>query len=84
MRTKLLENTRLKQLELTPDSEMIEEDQELRALKFYTTDGSHKNLADYWKGASGIVFMQDKRHSIERHSISLIPGEATSVMTAYT
>jgi hypothetical protein len=59
-----------KELELTLDSEMFGEHQELRALKFYTTDGSHQmfsiyayililhqDLADRRKGASGIVFM---------------------------
>jgi hypothetical protein len=45
---------------------------------------SHQDLADCVKGAGGIVFMQDKTQSIERHSIHVIPSESTSEMTAYT
>jgi hypothetical protein len=73
------------QLKLTPDLKMYEEDQELRALKFYTTDGSHKILltyadiltshqdqADCGKRIDGILFMEDKTQSIERHSIRVV------------
>jgi hypothetical protein len=36
-----------KSLELAPDKELFGQDQELRALKFYTTDGSHKLFPTY-------------------------------------
>ena len=86
-----------KNLELAPDEELFGPEQELRALKFYTTDGSHKlfptygdlltshnDLADRGKGAGGIVFMQDKLKSIERISLRIIPATSTRGMTAYS
>jgi hypothetical protein len=70
---------------------MYVEDQELRALKFCTTDGSHKifltyadiltsheDQADCGKRIDGILFLQDKTQFIKRHSIRVIPGEVTS------
>jgi hypothetical protein len=45
---------------------------------------SHQDLADRGKGADGIVFMQNKTQSIERHSISVIPGKTTSRMIVET
>ena len=84
-----------KNLELAPDEELFGPDQELRALKFYTTDRSHKlfptygdlltslnDLADRGKGAGGIVFMQDKLKSIECISLRIIPATSTRGMTA--
>jgi hypothetical protein len=57
-----------KSLKLAPDEELFGPDQELRALKFYTTNGSHKlfptygdlltshnDLADRGKGAGGCI-----------------------------
>jgi hypothetical protein len=72
---------------------MFGEDHELPAPKFYTKTKfptyadiltSHQDLVDCVKGAGGIAFIQNKTQSTERHSIRVIPGKATSGMTAYT
>jgi hypothetical protein len=73
-----------RQLKLTPDSEMFREDQEIRALKFFTTAGSyimfptyadiltlHQDLADREEEAGGIVFVQDKRHNPLNDTLSM-------------
>jgi hypothetical protein len=44
---------------------------------------SNQDLADCEKEAGGIVDVHDKTQFIKRHSICVIPGKATSRMTAY-
>jgi hypothetical protein len=93
----LLDDT-AKQLELASDSEMFGENQELfQALKFYTTDGSHKIFPTYADILASHQDLADRRNkvgwhcihvknvqSIKRHSVRVIPGKFTSGITAYT